>query len=306
MERFGSDKPDMRFGMEITDITATVKDMTFQVFSQARAVKGIKLEGYADKLSRKDIDRLSDYAKGIGSKGLAWIKLGSAGLSSSLGKVLSEDELNSIIAAFGAVQGDVMLIMADGNEARLLRMLGMLRIEAANKLGVERKGYKFLWVVEFPFFEYDEESGEYVAMHHPFTSPLDECIPYLETDKASVRAKAYDLVLNGVELSSGSIRITDPELQQTIFSLLGLSEEEAYKKFGYLLDAFKFGPPPHGGMALGLDRLVMQMLGCESLRDVVAFPKLQNASEAMTDCPSSVPQNVLDDLGISIVKKSDN
>lgn len=160
-----------------------------------------------------------------------------------------------------------------------------------------------MWVVEFPFFEYDKESGEWIAMHHPFTAPLDECLPYLETDKGSVRAKAYDLVLNGIELSSGSIRITDPELQAEIFRLLGLSDEEAYLKFGYLLDAFKYGPPPHGGLAIGLDRLVMQMLGAATLRDVIAFPKVQNASELMTDCPAEVPQQALDDLGISINKQ---
>jgi aspartyl-tRNA synthetase len=173
-------------------------------------------------------------------------------------------------------------------------------VETANRVGIKKEGYKFLWVLEFPFFEYDPESGEYVAMHHPFTSPLDECIPYLESDKSKVRAKAYDLVLNGIELSSGSIRITDPELQNRIFKLLGLSDEEAYEKFGYLLDAFKFGPPPHGGMALGLDRLVMQMLGADSLRDVIAFPKIQNATEVMTSCPSEVPLGVLKDLGIEV------
>ncbi|MEG2003819.1 MAG: amino acid--tRNA ligase-related protein, partial [Clostridia bacterium] len=174
--------------------------------------------------------------------------------------------------------------------------------QTANKVGVNREGFSFLWVVEFPLFEYDKELGEFVAMHHPFTAPLDECLQYLETDKANVRAKAYDLVLNGIELSSGSIRITDPELQSTIFRLLGLSQEEANAKFGYLLDAFKFGAPPHGGMAIGLDRLVMQMLGALSLRDVVAYPKVQNASELMTDCPTEVSEKALTDLGICLLK----
>ena len=218
------------------------------------------------------------------------------------GHTFTEDEIVAICDAAGCKQGDVLLIIADGDSSKVLTQLGQLRVEAANRLGVEREGFKFLWVVEMPFFEYDAESGEYVAMHHPFTSPLDECVEYLETDKAKVRAKAYDLVLNGIELSSGSIRITEPALQAKIFSLLGLSEEEASIKFGYLLEAFKYGAPPHGGMALGLDRLVMQMLGASSLRDVVAFPKVQNAKELMTDCPAEVPQASLDDLGIGIIK----
>ena len=182
----------------------------------------------------------------------------------------------------------------------MLTQLGQLRLHIANKVNVPREGFRFLWVVEFPFFEYDKESGEYVAMHHPFTAPLDECLPYLETDKARVRAKCYDLVLNGIELSSGSIRITDPELQSTIFRLLGLSKEEAQTKFGYLLDAFRYGAPPHGGFAIGLDRIVMQMLGAPSLRDVVAYPKVQNASELMTSSPAEVPEKALKELGIKI------
>lgn len=304
MERFGSDKPDMRFGMEIKDISDIVSDTDFVVFKSAieggGSVRGINAEGFADKLTRKEIDKLGEYAKSTGSKGLAWIRLTSQGTTSSFGKFISEEKMNQILEAFSAKEGDVILILADTDTNNVLSRLGLLRVETANRVGVKREGYKFLWVLEFPFFEYDQESGKYIAMHHPFTSPLDECIPYLETDKAKVRAKAYDLVLNGIELSSGSIRITDPELQNRIFKLLGLSDEEAYEKFGYLLDAFKFGPPPHGGMALGLDRLVMQMLGAESLRDVIAFPKIQNATEVMTSCPSEVPQKVLEDLGIEV------
>ncbi len=304
MERFGSDKPDMRFGMEIKDISHIVKDTDFIVFKSAieggGSVRGINAEGCADKLTRKEIDKLADYAKSTGSKGLAWIRITPQGLTSSFGKFISDEKMSEIISAFSAKEGDVVLILADTNTNDVLSRLGLLRIETANRVDIKREGYKFLWVLEFPFFEYDPESGEYVAMHHPFTAPLDECLPYLESDKSKVRAKAYDLVLNGVELSSGSIRITDPELQNRIFKLLGLSDEEAYEKFGYLLDAFKFGPPPHGGMALGLDRLVMQMLGCESLREVIAFPKIQNATEVMTSCPSNVPDNVLVDLGIEV------
>ncbi len=308
MERFGSDKPDMRFGMEIKDISPIVSDTEFIVFKSAieggGSVRGINAEGCADKLTRKEIDKLTEYAKSTGAKGLAWIRYTSQGVTSSFGKFVGEEKLNAILDAFSAKEGDVVLILADTNTNDVLSRLGLLRVETANRAGVKKEGYKFLWVLEFPFFEYDPESGEYVAMHHPFTSPLDECLPYLETDKSKVRAKAYDLVLNGVELSSGSIRITDPELQNRIFKLLGLSDEEAYEKFGYLLDAFKFGPPPHGGMALGLDRLVMQMIGADSLRDVIAFPKIQNATEVMTACPSNVPEKVLEDLGIE-VKASD-
>ncbi len=304
MERFGSDKPDMRFGMEIKDISSIVSDTDFVVFKSAidggGSVRGINAEGCADKLTRKEIDKLGEYAKSTGSKGLAWIRITSQGLTSSFGKFISEEKMAEILKAFDAKEGDVVLILADTNTNNVLSRLGLLRVETANRVGIKKEGYKFLWVLEFPFFEYDPESGEYVAMHHPFTSPLDECIPYLETDKSKVRAKAYDLVLNGIELSSGSIRITDPELQNRIFKLLGLSDEEAYEKFGYLLDAFKFGPPPHGGMALGLDRLVMQMLGADSLRDVIAFPKIQNATEVMTSCPSEVPLGVLTDLGIEV------
>ncbi len=306
MERFGSDKPDMRFGMEIKDITEVVRNCGFTVFSGAAAnggsVRAINLKGYADKLTRKEIDKLGEYAKGCGAKGMAWVRRHDAD-TSSFAKFISEEEMNAIYKATDCEKGDVLCVIADTDNNKVLTQLGQLRIEAANRLGVEREGYKFLWVVEMPFFEYDYETGEWVAMHHPFTSPLDECVEYLDTDKASVRAKAYDLVLNGIELSSGSIRITDPDLQSKIFSLLGLSKEEAMIKFGYLLEAFKYGAPPHGGMAIGLDRLVMQMLGASSLRDVVAFPKVQNAKELMTDCPAEVPEKALEDLSIAIVKK---
>jgi aspartyl-tRNA synthetase len=211
-------------------------------------------------------------------------------------------ELSAIYERTSFEQGDVLLVLADSNNNNVLSRLGALRVEIANRLNIKREGFKLLWVVEFPFFDFDQELGDFVAMHHPFTSPLDECIPLLDTDKAAVRAKAYDLVLNGIELASGSIRITDPALQKKMFDLLGLSEEESKRKFGYLLDAFRYGAPPHGGMALGLDRLVMQLLGADSLRDVVAFPKVQNASELLTSCPSDVPQNVLDELGLEIKK----
>ena len=306
MERYGSDKPDIRFGMEIQNVSEAVKGCSFPVFASAveagGSVRAINLKGCADKLTRKEIDRLADYAKGCGAKGLAWVRRHDTDSGSFL-KHMTEPELAALYAAAGCEKGDVLLVLADTDTNRMLSQLGQLRVEAANRLGIERTGYKFLWVVEMPFFELDAETGEWVAMHHPFTAPLDECREYLETDKGRVRAKAYDLVLNGIELSSGSIRITDPKLQAKIFELLGLSDEEARVKFGYLLEAFKYGAPPHGGMAIGLDRLVMQMLGASSLRDVTAYPKVQNAKELMTDCPADVPQQALDDLGIVIKEK---
>lgn len=306
MERYGSDKPDIRFGMEIQNVSEAVKGCSFPVFASAveagGSVRAINLKGCADKLTRKEIDRLADYAKGCGAKGLAWVRRHDTDSGSFL-KHMTEPELAALYAAAGCEKGDVLLILADTDTNRMLSQLGQLRVEATNRLGIEKTGYKFLWVVEMPFFELDAETGEWVAMHHPFTAPLDECREYLETDKGRVRAKAYDLVLNGIELSSGSIRITDPKLQAKIFELLGLSDEEARVKFGYLLEAFKYGAPPHGGMAIGLDRLVMQMLGASSLRDVTAYPKVQNAKELMTDCPADVPQRALDDLGIVIKEK---
>ena len=299
MERFGSDKPDMRFGMEIHDLSDAVKGCGFSVFTSALeeggSVRSIVLKGAADKMGRKDIDKLVDYAKGCGAKGVAWVRRAEQA-SSSFAKFMTEEEMEKVYAASECEDGDILLVMADADNNKLLPQLGQLRLEAANRLGVRREGFSFLWVVEFPFFEYDKESGEWLAMHHPFTAIMDECLPYLETDKGRVRAKCYDMVLNGIELSSGSIRITDPVLQAKIFELLGLSDEEAHAKFGYLLDAFRYGAPPHGGMALGLDRIVMQMLGEDNLRNVVAFPKVQNASELMTGCPAEVPEQALKDL----------
>lgn len=304
MEKYGSDKPDLRFGMEIFDLSDIVKDCGFSVFSSAIAgggsVRGITAKNAVGTFTRKELDKLTEHAKGIGAKGLAWIRLTDDGVSSSFAKFMSEDEMKAILERAGAEKGDVVMIIADTKNSTVLTTLGALRSESGKRLGIIGDGYELLWIVEFPFFDWDEETKTFVAMHHPFTAPLDECLPYLETDKASVRAKAYDLVLNGIELSSGSIRITDPELQSRIFTLLGLSDEEAYSKFGYLLDAFRFGPPPHGGMGIGLDRLVMQLIKADSLRDVIAFPKVQNASEPMTECPAAVDKVQLDDLGIEL------
>lgn len=303
MNRYGSDKPDTRFGLELFDLSDVVKGCGFGVFDGALenggTVRGFNAKGAVQKLTRKEIDKLTETAKGIGAKGLAWIRLTDEGIASSFGKLISEDTMNAILARSQAEKGDVILIVAD-KKSTALSVLGYLRNETAKKLELITDAYNFLWITEFPFFDFDEETQQYVAMHHPFTSPMDESLPYLETDKARVKAKAYDLVLNGIELSSGSIRITNPELQSRIFSLLGLSNEEAQAKFGYLLDAFKYGAPPHGGMGIGFDRLLMQMLRVESLRDVVAYPKLKDGTEPMTDCPATVDEKQLKELGLRI------
>lgn len=306
MERFGSDKPDTRYGMELYDLSDIVKDCGFGVFSNTvkdgGSVRGITAKNAFKSLSRKEIDKLTDSVKGNGAKGLAWARIAEDGtVSSSFAKFITEDELKAILDKAGAEAGDVVLIIGDIKNSIVFNALGALRQEVAKRLDIIPEGqYNLLWITEFPFFDWDEDSKTWVAMHHPFTAPMDDCLEYLETDKAKVRAKAYDLVLNGIELSSGSIRITNPELQSRIFTLLNLTQEEAYAKFGYLLDAFRYGAPPHGGMGIGLDRLVMQMLGCDSLRDVVAYPKVQNASEPMTGCPAEVDDLQLDELGIKL------
>ena len=305
MERYGSDKPDTRYEMELCDLGDVVKGCGFGVFTSALEAGGavycITAKNAVNTLTRKEIDKLTEFVRGIGAKGLAFARLMPDGLASSFAKFLTEDEMTALLNKAGAETGDVVLIVADTKKNSVLSVLGALRQEVAKKLDIiPTDKYNLLWITEFPFFEWDEDAGTFVAMHHPFTSPMDECLEYLETDKAQVRAKAYDLVLNGVELSSGSIRITDPVLQKRMFTLLGLSDEEAYEKFGFLTDAFRFGPPPHGGMGIGLDRLVMQMIGADSLRDVIAFPKLQNASEPMTECPSAVDTLQLDELGIAV------
>ena len=308
MNRYGSDKPDTRYGMELYDLSDTVKNCGFGVFTSAveggGSVRGITAKNAVKTLTRKEIDKLTEMVRGIGAKGLAWVRYNEDGtMASSFAKFLTEDEMNAVLAKADAQLGDVVLIIGDTKNSTVLSVLGALRGEVAKRLDIIPKDkYNFLWVTEFPFFDWDEDTQQFVAMHHPFTSPMDEYIDTLESDKANVKAKAYDLVLNGVELCSGSIRITNPDLQKRMFALLGLSDEEAYAKFGFLTDAFKYGAPPHGGMGIGLDRLIMQMLGCESLRDVIAFPKVQNASEPMTECPSVVDGAQLDELGIALNK----
>lgn len=308
MERFGSDKPDIRYGMEICDLSELVKDCGFSVFAGAveagGSVRGIVVKDGASTYTRKEIDKLTEQAKGIGAKGLAWIRWVEDKPACSFAKFFSEEKLTALLQKLGCEKGDVALIIADKDRVTL-PVLGALRQTCAKRMGIIPEGYAFLWITEFPFFEWDEESESWVAMHHPFTMPLDECLPYLDSDPGAVRAKAYDLVLNGIELSSGSIRITDYELQEKMFQALGLTDEEIAAKFGFLVDAYKFGAPPHGGMGIGLDRLSMLLCGADNIRDVTAFPKVQNASELMSGCPSPIDAKQLEELGIGITGKAE-
>lgn len=309
LERFGSDKPDTRFGMEITDLTDVVKGCGFGVFTSAIAnggtVRCITAKNGASTFTRKEIDKLTEYVKGIGVKGLAYIRWVEDAPNCSFGKFLGEGELDKILAAAGAEKGDVVFIIADKKNTALTS-LGALRLKCARQLNIIPEGkFNFLWITEFPFFEWNEETQHWDAMHHPFTMPMDECLQYLDTAPEKVFAKAYDLVLNGTELSSGSIRITDYELQQKMFESLGLTDEEIEAKFGFLVEAYKYGAAPHGGMGIGLDRLAMIMCGADSLRDVTAFPKVQNASELMSNCPAAVDKDSLDILGIEVTKSED-
>lgn len=301
MNRFGSDKPDTRFGFEIQDITDAVKDIDFVVFKSAiengGSVRAINVKNGAATYTRKEIDKLVEHAKGIGAKGLAYIRWADEP-NCSFKKFLGEGDLDNILSAVGGEKGDLILICADKDKV-VLPTLGALRLIAAKKLDIIPEGqYNFVWITEMPFFEWDEDSQTSVAMHHPFTMPMEECLEYLDTDQGNVRAKAWDLVLNGTELSSGSMRITDFELQQKMFEALGMSDEEIEAKFGFLVDAYRYASPPHGGMGIGLDRLAMIMCKADSLRDVVAFPKVQNASELMSACPAQVDEKQLEELHI--------
>ncbi len=306
MNRFGSDKPDTRFGMEIQDITQTVSNIDFVVFknaiSEGGTVRAINVKNGAETYTRKEIDKLVEHAKGIGAKGLAYIRWADEP-NCSFKKFLADGDIERICEATAAEKGDLILICADKKKV-VLSTLGALRLIAGKRLGViPEDKYNFLWITEMPFFEYDDETGKWVAAHHPFTMPMDECIEYLDTDPENVRAKAWDLVLNGTELSSGSMRITDFELQQKMFEALGMSDEEIQAKFGFLVDAYRYAAPPHGGMGIGLDRLAMIICNADSLKDVVAFPKVQNASELMSECPSAVDDESLEILGIKTIEK---
>ena len=307
MDRFGSDKPDMRFGFELKDISDIAKDCGFKVFSGAveagGSVRLINVNGGGAAFPRKKIDALTEFVKTYKAKGLAWTRLVDGAVTSSYQKFLTEEENKAILERAGASDGDLVLIVADSDDNVVFASLGALRCECARQLGILKKDdYKFLWVTEFPMFEWSEEENRYQAMHHPFTAPMDEDIDLVESDKAHCRAKAYDIVLNGTELGGGSIRISTPEMQETMFKALGFTAEDAQERFGHLINAFKYGAPPHGGLAYGLDRLVMLMTGADSIRDVIAFPKVQNASEPMTSCPDVVDAKQLDELSIAVTR----
>jgi aspartyl-tRNA synthetase len=304
MERYGSDKPDLRFGFELKSLNEALSETEFKVFKtvidKGGAVKGINVKGYADKFSKKGISKLEKHAKTYGAKGLAWIKLENGEISSPILKFLTEDEIKAISELFELEENDLILIVADEPKV-VYDSLGSLRVHVAKKLDIlDESKYVFLWVTEFPLLEYDEENERYVAMHHPFTSPVDADVELLEKDPGKVRAKAYDIILNGVELGGGSIRIHDPKLQKKMFEALGFSDEESERKFGFLMNAFKYGTPPHGGLAYGLDRMVMLMTFSESIREVIAFPKTQNATCLMTEAPAEADKKQLDELSIAL------
>ena len=309
-ERYGSDKPDLRFDLELINLADALKDTEFRVFAGALStggsVRGINLKGQADNLSRKEIDTLTEWVKSYGAKGLAWTRLTSAGETSSYEKFLSADEVAAVRKTMGAQTGDVLLLVASEKSKVVFDSLGALRCELASKFNlIDKSKPCLLWVTDFPFFEYSEEEQRFMAMHHPFTSPREEDLDLIESDPGNVLAKAYDMVLNGNEVGGGSIRINNSELQQRMFKALGLTPEEAQKRFGFLTDAFRYGAPPHGGMAFGLDRLVMLMLDCDSIREVIAFPKVANSSELMSSAPTDVDKKQLDELGISILPKQE-
>jgi len=306
MERFGSDKPDTRFGFELVDVSDIVKNSEFKVFSGAiengGSVRAINAKGCGARFSRKEIDALADVVKTYGAKGLAWIAVEEGNMRSSFAKFLTEEELQGILNKVQAEPGDLICFVADTNSV-VFDALGHLRLEIARELDLlDENKANFLWVTELPLLEFDDEEKRWVAKHHPFTSPMDEDIPLLDTDPGKVRAKAYDIVLNGIELGGGSIRIHDQELQKKMFGIIGISEQEAQRRFGFLLEAFRYGTPPHGGLAFGLDRLVMLMAKCDSIRDVIAFPKVQNSSCLMTGAPDFVDAKQLEELHIQTVK----
>ncbi len=308
MDKYGSDKPDTRFGFEICDISDIAANCSFKVFKDTvdngGSVRLINCNGYADKFPRKEIDKLGEFVKTYRAKGLAWLKLAQDGsMTSSFAKFLSEEEIEQIKARANAKENDLLFVVADADWETAATALGALRCELAKRLDLAKKDdFKLLWVTDFPQFEYSEEEDRLVAKHHPFTAPMDEDIVLLDTDPKKVRAKAYDIILNGCELGGGSIRIHDPELQTKMFRTLGFTEEKAQEQFGHLITAFSYGAPPHGGLAYGLDRLCMLLAGLDSIRDVIAFPKVQNASDLMMHCPDVVEQKQLDDLSIAVTK----
>ena len=305
MDRFGSDKPDIRFGMELTDVSEVVKDCEFVVFKNALenggSVRGINAKGQG-AMPRKKIDKLVDLAKDFGAKGLAYVAIQEDGtIKSSFAKFMSEEEMAALVKAMDGENGDLLLFAADKNQV-VWDVLGNLRLEIARQLELlDKNEYKFLWITEFPLLEWNEEAGRYTAMHHPFTMPMEEDLDLLDTDPGKVRAKAYDIVLNGTELGGGSVRIFNQEIQNKMFEVLGFTKEQAEEQFGFLLNAFKYGVPPHAGLAYGLDRLIMLMAKQDSIRDVIAFPKVKDASDLMTEAPAGVDPKQLEELGLAIV-----
>ena len=309
MDRYGSDKPDTRFGMELVNVTDVVKDSEFVVFKGAiengGTVRGINAKGQG-AMPRKKIDKLVAFAKDFGAKGLAYIAIQEDGtVKSSFSKFMTEEEMNNLIAAMNGEAGDLLLFAADKNKV-VWDVLGNLRLELARQLDLLKKDdFKFLWVTEFPLLEYSEEEDRYVAMHHPFTMPMDEDLQYIDTDPGRVRAKAYDIVLNGVEMGGGSVRIHQADIQSKMFEVLGFTPERAKEQFGFLLEAFKYGVPPHAGLAYGLDRVVMLMVGADSIRDVIAFPKVKDASCLMTEAPGQVDEKQLEELHIAVAAEEE-
>ena len=309
MDRFGSDKPDIRFGMELTDVSDVVKDCDFAVFKGALenggSVRGINAKGQG-AMPRKKIDKLVEFAKGYGAKGLAYIAIGQDGtVKSSFAKFMKEEEMTALIQAMEGENGDLLLFAADKTKL-VWDVLGALRLELAKQMELlDKNEFKFVWITEFPLLEWSEEENRFVAMHHPFTMPMEEDLPYIDSDPGRVRAKAYDIVLNGNEIGGGSVRIFQDDIQEKMFEVLGFTKEEAYKRFGFLLDAFKYGVPPHAGLAYGLDRLVMLMAKEDSIRDVIAFPKVKDASCLMSEAPDVVDPKQLEELGIAVVAKEE-
>ena len=304
MDRYGSDKPDTRFGMELTDVTDVVKDCEFAVFKGAiengGTVRGINAKGQGG-MPRKKIDKLVDFARDFGAKGLAYIAVQEDGsVKSSFAKFMKEEEMSGLIEAMGGENGDLLLFAADKNKV-VWDVLGNLRLELARQMELlDKSEYKFLWVTEFPLLEWNEEQERYTAMHHPFTMPMEEDLEYIDTDPGRVRAKAYDIVLNGNEIGGGSVRIYHQDVQNKMFEVLGFTPEKAQEQFGFLLNAFKYGVPPHAGLAYGLDRMVMLMAKEDSIRDVIAFPKVKDASDLMTEAPTAVEEKQLEELGLSV------
>ncbi|MXP75623.1 aspartate--tRNA ligase [Lachnospiraceae bacterium WCA-9-b2] len=307
MDRFGSDKPDIRFGMELHDVTEVVKDCEFAVFKGAiengGSVRGINAKGQGG-MPRKKIDKLVSFAKDYGAKGLAYIAVQEDGTAkSSFSKFMKDEEMSALMTAMGADKGDLLLFAADKNTV-VWDVLGALRLELARQMELlDKSEYKFLWVTEFPLLEWNEEQNRYTAKHHPFTMPMEEDLVYIDSEPGRVRAKAYDIVLNGNEIGGGSVRIFNPEIQSKMFEVLGFTPEQANEQFGFLLTAFKYGVPPHAGLAYGLDRLVMLMAKEDSIRDVIAFPKVKDASDLMTEAPTAVDKKQLEELGLSIVRE---